>query len=180
MFNKIKVRTSIMNKKNYLKIFILLLIVTQILIQTSCTKKIACRVKDSYFSRNLKSEMKLIQVLLIVFTFSSKLFPQQPVIIPKLSGAVKLDGVINDAVWEDAHRFEMIMQTPVFGKQPSEKTDIRMFFNDKFLFASAKFYYADINNLSRPGKQRDYLSGNCDWFGVCLDTFNDDENMICF
>ena len=119
--------------------------------------------------------------LLSIFILSgNSLLAQQAIEIPKIDQSIKLDGIADENAWEDAAVFPLIMQTPVFLKEPSEHTDVRLFFNDKFLYVSAKMLYTNISLMSRPGKQRDYFSGNCDWFGILMDSFNDNENMVAF
>jgi hypothetical protein len=124
--------------------------------------------------------MRILVLSILTVILCAHIEAQSVIHIPKLKGEVNLDGKISEDIWDEALVFPMIMQTPIFGKDPSEETDIRIFFDDDFLYASGKMYYQDINQLSRPGKQRDYFSGNCDWFCILLDSFNDDENMISF
>ncbi len=117
----------------------------------------------------------------ISFTLSfSSLYSQTIINIPRLDGKITLDGMPDEDVWSKTKPFKFIMQTPLFGKEPTEITDFRIFFNDKYLFAGAKLFYSDISLMSKPGKQRDYFSGSCDWLGLLLDTFNDDENLLAF
>lgn len=124
--------------------------------------------------------MRFTFLALLLLIVIWPLHSQQTVTIPYHNAIITLDGIPDEDIWTKAESFELIMQTPVFGKEPTENTDIRMFFNDKFLFVGGKMFYSDISLMSKPGKQRDYFSGSCDWFSVLLDTFNDDENMLAF
>ena len=123
--------------------------------------------------------MRILFLLLFIWVCAF-LSAQQAREIPKINHSIKLDGTADEDAWKDAAVFPLIMQTPVFMKDPSENTDVRIFFNDRYLYVSGKMFYTDISNMSRPGKQRDYFSGNCDWFGILLDSFKDNENMVAF
>lgn len=120
-------------------------------------------------------------LLVIFFVFQVSILDSQTTInIPRLNETIILDGMPDEEVWSKTEPFNLVMHIPVFGKEPSENSDIRIFFNDKYLFLGAKLYYSDITLMSKPGKQRDYFSGSCDWLGLLVDTFNDDENMLGF
>ena len=123
---------------------------------------------------------KRILLLFAAVTLMSNLFPQDPIPIPRLEGSIVFDGMPDEEVWQLADPFPFTMHTPVFGKEPTETTDARMFFNDKYLYVGVKMFYADVGIIARSGKQRDYFSGACDWFGLFLDTFNDHENAMMF
>jgi len=72
------------------------------------------------------------------------------------------------------------MMVPTFGGPPSERTEIRLAHDDNYLFVSGRLYMSDISKLRCPSKKRDYFEANTDWFGILLDTFNDNENALAF
>ncbi len=123
---------------------------------------------------------KLFLSALTLCFLSISVNSQNPLNIAKIQESIKFDGIPDEDVWKRATEFPLIMQTPVFGKNPSVKTDARIFFNDQYLYLAGSMFYDDISMMSRPGKQRDYFSGNCDWFGILLDSFHDRENMLVF
>ncbi|TFH39671.1 MAG: hypothetical protein E4G95_00460 [Bacteroidia bacterium] len=118
-------------------------------------------------------------VLFLAFQVAT-LNSQTTVNIPRLNETIILDGMPDEEAWRMTEPFNLVMHIPMFGKEPSENTDIRLFFNDKYLYIGAKLYYSDITLMAKPGKQRDYFSSSCEYFGLLLDTFNDDENMLGF
>ena len=105
---------------------------------------------------------------------------QDSFIIPYLDIEINFDGKPDENIWDTIRSFPFIMHQPVFGKEPTEKTECKMFFNDDYLYIGANLYYSDISLLSDVGRQRDYFSMKCDWFGIMLDTFNDKVNGLAF
>ena len=111
---------------------------------------------------------------------TGKIFGQEPFVIPKKNAEINLDGVPDEEVWQSLKPFEFIMHSPVYLGEMTEKTDVRMFFTEDFLYVGSKLFYNDINNLSAVGKQRDFPSITCDWLGLFLDTYHDRENSMVF
>ncbi len=72
------------------------------------------------------------------------------------------------------------MHAPVFGKEPSEKTDVRIAYDDKYMYAGAILYYKDPSLIRSASLKRDYLGAGTDWFGLLFDTYNDKENSLGF
>jgi hypothetical protein len=125
----------------------------------------------------------MYKILFISVILSACYFPvnsQVNYIIPRIDAEVVFDGKPDESLWREAQSFQFTMHQPVYGKEPTERTECMMFFNDRYLHFGANLYYSDISLLSNVGKQRDYFSQRCDWFGILLDTFNDSENGFVF
>ena len=69
---------------------------------------------------------------------------------------------------------------PVFGAEPSEKTSLKIAYDDECLYIGAYFYYRDPDDIRAVGKKRDYGMPTADWLGLFLDTFYDRENSVMF
>ena len=72
------------------------------------------------------------------------------------------------------------MHSPVFGREPTENTDVRIAYDDKFLYAGARLYYRDPSLIRSSSYKRDFMGMGSDWFGLFLDTYNDKENSMMF
>ena len=72
------------------------------------------------------------------------------------------------------------MFMPNFGNEPTEKTEIRIFYNDQYVYVSGRLYTKDPSTIRNTTKKRDEFSGSSDSFGVVFDSFNDKENALCF
>jgi hypothetical protein len=75
---------------------------------------------------------------------------------------------------------KMIMHSPVFGKEPSENTDVRIAYDDKNLYVGAWLCYEDPGMIRSASLKRDFSGAGGDWFGIFLDTYNDKENSMVF
>jgi len=101
-------------------------------------------------------------------------------IIEKLNSVINFDGVPDEQAWMSVHQIKLIMYSPLFGKDPTEDSDIRIAYDDKYLYVGARLYYKNPGMLRSASLKRDYQGAGSDWFGLLLDTFNDKENSMAF
>ena len=71
------------------------------------------------------------------------------------------------------------MYQPTFEGEPTERTEIRIAYDDEYLYASGRFYDTDPSGVRSNSLYRDRYSGD-DTFALVLDTFNDNENALWF
>ncbi len=100
--------------------------------------------------------------------------------VPKIDQDIEFDGLPFESVWEQVTPLPMVMFQPTFGLEPSEKTEVRLFFNDAYLYISARLFDSHPENIQNTTKKRDEFSSNSDGFGIILDSFNDKENGLGF
>ncbi|NOY37390.1 MAG: carbohydrate binding family 9 domain-containing protein [Chlorobi bacterium] len=113
-----------------------------------------------------------------LFSFNST--GQKQWIVPHLEGEIKFDGMPFEEAWNKIKPFPMTMQKPVFGKEPTEKTEIRMTYDDHYIYVSGRFYDRNPAKIQTSTKKRDEFSPNSDGFGILFDNFNDKENALVF
>ena len=101
-------------------------------------------------------------------------------VIERLALPVIFDGIPNDEIWNSIKPLKLTMHSPVFGKDPTEETDIRFGYDDKYLYCAAKLFYKDPSMIQSASLKRDYLGMGGDWLGVILDSYNDKENGLAF
>lgn len=130
---------------------------------------------------------KLYLIFLLVITETFLYGQTEPlsdlknvVIINKLSLQVTFDGIPNEEAWNELPPLKMAMHLPVYDKEPTEETDTRIGYDDKYLYIGAKLFYQDKGMLRSASLKRDYMGNSGDWFGVVLDTYNDKENALAF
>lgn len=120
-------------------------------------------------------------ICLIILTSSlHTIFAQEMITIPKTNGELIFDGIPDEAFWDEIDPFPVIMFQPVHGNEPSEKTEIRLCYNDQYLLLSGRLYDKDPSQIQNNTKKRDEFGGNSDFFGIIIDNFNDNENAIAF
>jgi len=137
---------------------------------------------NSWFIQGTSAGEKIIVVLFcIVFLVSNQhAFSQDRRIIPFRSRDINFDGIPDEDIWSSLESFPLVMHYPNNGRIPEQKTDVRLFFDNTYLYIGASMYYNDPEMITRIGKTRDYASWDSDWIGISIDTYNDKQNMLLF
>lgn len=100
--------------------------------------------------------------------------------IQKVTGKINIDGICNEPLWDNLSKIPMTMFKPNHGSMPSERSDIFVTFDDEYFYIGARLYYENGSAIRATTKKRDGADGGSDNFGILLDTFNDNENALCF
>ncbi len=101
-----------------------------------------------------------------------------PLVLPRLSGPVLLDGCPDEPAWDEIEPLPLVGYVPVAGAPPSERTEIRIAYDDRYLYGSIRAYDAS-GNVRANSLYRDRTSGD-DLFVILLDTFDDNRSAITF
>jgi hypothetical protein len=131
---------------------------------------------------------KLRSIILIAFLNSialclycqSDTLSNQPFLVSRLSQPITFDGIPDEEPWQSISPLTLTMYQPVFGKEPSEKTDLRIGYDDRYLYLGGRMYYNDAGMIRSSSFKRDYMGMGSDWLGIILDTYNDKENGLAF
>lgn len=100
--------------------------------------------------------------------------------IAKLNEAVEFSGNTASGIWTLSTPIELLMHAPNFGKTPGENTEVRMGYDDKYLWIFARLHYSDPSKIVSTSKKRDEESRNSDSFGIIIDTYDDNESALAF
>jgi len=96
------------------------------------------------------------------------------------NSAIKVDGYLDDAAWEQAEIATDFVQTdPVFRNPVSQKTEVRLLYTDRGIYVGAMMYDSEPNLILKELSPRDQR-GNTDFFGVVFDTYRDGLNGFAF
>ncbi len=125
-----------------------------------------------------------------LFSFSSLVLAQdnkektnnrnEPYLIQRINGQVELDGLSDEPAWQNIKPLPLTVHVPNFRGQPSEKTEILIGYDDDYLYLAGRLYDSEPEKIQFPSKKRDDMKLSNDWFGLVLDTFNDNENALGF
>jgi hypothetical protein len=97
---------------------------------------------------------------------------QRPVAVPRFTGAVVIDGQLNDEVWKTAAVLNNFLQTqPGDNVAPSKPTEVLLGQDDKFLYIA--FRASDEPDKVRATVAKRDAIFDDDYVGLYLDTFND-------
>src|SRR5574338_381128 len=119
-----------------------------------------------------------LSLLLICSPIFSQIKTLQAV---KISQAPKIDGNLDDAVWNNAPvATDFIENTPTFGLKASQKTEVRIIYDNSAIYVGA-YLYDDPKQIRKQITARDEEQQNdVDYFSVFLDTYNDHQNGFQF
>lgn len=124
--------------------------------------------------------LQSILVTLILFLFIDDVSAEDNVRIKRIKGQVIFDGRPTEEAWQGTEQFTMVMHRPNFSTTPSEASDVRIGYDDQYLWIGASLYMKDAKKIFAVTKKRDELLFDNDAFGVIIDTYNDNENGLGF
>ena len=106
---------------------------------------------------------------------------QKPRIVTALrsSTPVKIDGLLDESIWQTPGIGDFIQKEPDEGKPATERTEVWLAFDDKALYVAARLHDREAEKISRLlGRRDDSLDS--DWFFVSLDPYNDKRSGFQF
>ena len=105
--------------------------------------------------------------------------PDSPITIPRLPGEIVLDGVVDEAAWDELAPFDMYMYQPNFGGALTERTEVWVAHDDSYLYVAGRMWDSDPDGIRTGTFYRDQYSGD-DILSVIIDSYNDYETAVWF
>jgi hypothetical protein len=93
----------------------------------------------------------------------------------------KIDGLLNDKCWIEVGKWDggFIQQQPHQAKPPSQKTDFKILYDDKYLYFAIICHDNEPDKMSPIlGRRDDYTVG--DIAGIAIDSYNDKQTAFEF
>ena len=132
-------------------------------------------------------KITLLTVVLVSFVFAEELiidlktFPRPTMTTTRLKGEIIIDGFINENEWMLADSISDFYQSqPIPGATATEKTVVRVLYDDQFLYVSAVLYDSNPDQIIIESLEEDFESQDNDAFAIMLDTFNDNKSGYAF
>ncbi|MEO5647278.1 MAG: DUF5916 domain-containing protein, partial [Chitinophagaceae bacterium] len=99
----------------------------------------------------------------------------------KTTQTIKIDGSLEDAAWSNAPLLsEFTIAFPDFGKPPTQKSEVRILYDNSALYIAA-YLYDDPSKIRKQLTARDAIERqDVDYFSIGLDTYNDKQNGFIF
>jgi hypothetical protein len=125
---------------------------------------------------------KISSLFLLLFFVFKISFAQNETYKPlRITDNIILDGKLDEAVWQQAEAKDDFMQTdPVSGAAPTEKTEVKILYNDDFMFVGIRCFDAEPNKLIANALERDFSVGNEDGLAFVIDTYHDKSTGLAF
>ena len=102
-----------------------------------------------------------------------------PVEISRLTGPVEIDGIPNEAAWGAIPPLPVTMYAPVYRGTPTQRTEIRIAYDEGNFYAAGWFYDSDPRGIRVNSLYRDRWNGD-DAFAMYIDAFNDNQTAKWF
>jgi len=145
-------------------------------------------IHRSTIARHLAVLMPLCAPSLAAQTASSVQLPIDPDLAPRPSamatratGPVRVDGMLDEATWANARVIDQFFQQkPASGMPATERTEVRILFDDENLYIGAELLDQPGYRPVIPTLQRDPNTRDGDAFGLMLDPFHDGKTVFSF
>lgn len=118
-------------------------------------------------------------ILVFAFQIISKAQSVVPIELQKLSGEIILDGKVDEKYWDEIEPIKLKMLYPHFEGELTEYTEIRVAYDNDFIWASIRAYDGEPDKIQFNSLYRDREAGD-DKFVLILDTFNSNETAMEF
>jgi hypothetical protein len=94
---------------------------------------------------------------------------------------LRIDGVLNETDWRNAETIsDLRQQEPNEGEPATERTEIRILFDDKNLYFAIRAFDSDAGRINARELVRDANFSNDDKVEILLDTYQDKRNAFRF
>ena len=102
--------------------------------------------------------------------------------IPKLKGKPLIDGRLGDEFWKDAAVADSFLQfSPYSNVAPRFQSRVYIAYSDNAIYVGARLFDEAPDSILTEIGKRDYIhDSNAELFGVLLNPFDDDINMVEF
>ena len=99
----------------------------------------------------------------------------------RVKDPIKIEGVLTESAWTtNSGIFDFYQQDPKEGEPASEKTKIRVLFDDKNIYFAIRAFDSEPLNINARELVRDSSFSNDDKVEIILDTFHDRRNTFRF
>jgi hypothetical protein len=102
-----------------------------------------------------------------------------PLELTRLSGPITMDGRLDDPAWQAVPALPLTMYLPVFRGTPTQRTEIRVAYDDEHFYVGGWFYDTDPSGIRVNSLYRDRWNGD-DALAIYIDAFNDNQNAKWF
>ncbi len=132
----------------------------------------------------MKSTLKLKLLLLLILPlliYPAKIYAQKTMTAVRISVPPVIDGVPDDSIWAEAPPVsDFLQQEPVPGAKPSEKTVVKILYDDKNLYVSFMCYDDEPDKIIARELKLDGKWSGDDNISIIFDTFNDNRTGYWF
>ena len=101
--------------------------------------------------------------------------------VVRITDALRIDGLLDEAAWSLAEAAsEFLEQQPTEGAPASERTEVRVLFDDKNIYFGIRAFDSEAAHINARELVRDADFSNDDTIAIVLDTYHDRRNAFRF
>jgi hypothetical protein len=105
---------------------------------------------------------------------------KEPSRVPKTTKKAKIDGVLEDPIWQDALMLSLDYEgSPGYNIKPPVRTEVLLIYSDSHLYVAFRAFDPNPATIRARYTDRDGFGGD-DWVAVLFDTFNDSRRTFNF
>jgi hypothetical protein len=97
----------------------------------------------------------------------------------RLEGPISVDGVPDESAWQRIAPLPLTLHAPVFRGTPTQRTEIRVGYDDEALYAACRCFDAEPSRIRVNSLYRDRWNGD-DALAFYVDAYNDNRNSKWF
>jgi hypothetical protein len=123
-----------------------------------------------------------LSISCVSFSQTNDSIPRKKITIPRITEAPKIDGILNDAVWQNAPiATDFVERQPNNGKliADSLRTDVKIVYDDLGIYFGATMKDPEPDKILKELTERDGI-GNDDFFFILLNGYNDRQQSLQF
>ena len=134
----------------------------------------------------MRLEIKYLRIIIFLLVLGSKqtITAQDgsyEITVPRLQESVKIDGVLNEDVWNSAATFSNFSQVePKSFAKPRQKTEVRVFSTSSALYIGVKCFDTEPDKILAKERRRDNPGRGDDRVRIAFDTFGRGTNYYYF
>jgi hypothetical protein len=99
----------------------------------------------------------------------------------RISEPINLDGKLSEPSWQRAQvENDFMQEDPAAGAVPTEKTEVRIMYDDGFLYVGIRAFDSAPQKLVRSALERDFTIEQDDGVAFVIDTYNDKGTGLVF
>jgi hypothetical protein len=131
----------------------------------------------------MKYLLALLCILFVNISFAQKenkeKAPKKKYFTQKSTSSISIDGKLDDEAWSQVEwGGDYIQREPYDNQAPTQKTDFKVLYDDKFLYIAAKCYDTEPDEIVRRMSRRDGFDG--DWIEFNIDSYFDKRTAFSF
>jgi len=104
---------------------------------------------------------------------------QEALELPRLDAPIHVDGMPNETAWQRIAPLPLTMYAPIFRGAPTQRTEIRVAYDDEHLYVAGWFWDTDPAGVRVNSLYRDRWNGD-DALAIYVDAFNDNQTAKWF